>query len=178
MGAAEPDRLSRRAFGKLGSNGIVSVQDCEVLRALGFEQSSFRVHVALEGVMTVQVILRHVEARGDFCSETFDRLQLEAGKLQHVPLTEPRRLDHRSRRRTDVASYLASDSRFPKNVPCERCRGRLSIRAGDANVLAGEKRRGQLEFSDHGNAARADVLEQIQVRGNPRRDYYQFRLLE
>ena len=37
-----------------------------------------------------EAILKSFEARGDFCSETFDRLQLEAGKLQHVPLTEPR----------------------------------------------------------------------------------------
>ena len=84
-------------------------------------------------MMAVQVILRHVEARCDFCSETFDRLQLEAGKLQHVPLTEPRSLYHRSRRSPDVPAHLASDFRFPKNVPGERGRGRLSVRAGDAD---------------------------------------------
>ena len=48
--------------------------------------------------MAVQMILRHVQAGRDVRAKSFDRFQLKAGKLQHVPLPGPRRFHHLGRR--------------------------------------------------------------------------------
>ncbi len=84
----------------------------------------------------------------------FGGFELEAGKLQHVPLVRARGLHHRRRRRSDVAAHLRGDAARLENMTGQRGGRGLAVRAGDADDLALKKPACQFQIADHAHAAR------------------------
>src|SRR5262249_44489357 len=127
---AEPNGAACTPFCVPAAHRVVNVQDCGIALALIHEQARLRFGVVCERVMSIQMIRRNVEARADLRPELLRGLELETGKLEHVPLIRPRRSDHRTWRAPDVSADLRGRS---ENVSGERRSGRLAIGAGDAD---------------------------------------------
>ncbi len=78
VGSAEPDGFRFCPHGERHRNGIVGIEHREIVRPLRLEQTGLGVRVVFEGVVTVQMILRHVKTGGDGRAECLDGFQLEA----------------------------------------------------------------------------------------------------
>ena len=76
---AEPFHAGGGMRSELHAHRVVGVEDGDVAGAHGLEQPSLGGGVTLEGVVAVQVILRHVEREADVRAKIRNRLQLEAG---------------------------------------------------------------------------------------------------
>src|SRR6202040_875331 len=109
-----------RRFREGARYGIVGVEHGQVRGALVLEQSRLGGGVAFEGVVAIEMIRRDVERDSDVGSEGVDGFQLEAGEFEDVPLAGLRGLDHRARRRADVAAYLRGDAAGFQDVAGER----------------------------------------------------------
>ena len=137
---AEPLDGGGGPFGIPDAHRVVGVQHREIAGLLGLEEPSLGRGVSLEGVVAVQVILRHVERQADMRAEFRDRLELETGKLEHVPAIVARALHHRRHGRPDVSAHLHRHAGFPQDVADQAGGGGLAVRPGDPDGAAFEER--------------------------------------
>src|SRR5260370_17045002 len=84
-------------------------------------------------MVAVEMVGRDVQGHADLRAKAADGFELEAGKLEHVPLLRPRRIDHGGNRGTDIAADLRWNSRLAQDVARQRGGGGLSVRSGDAH---------------------------------------------
>ena len=99
-------------------------------------------------MVTVEMVRRDVQRHADLGPKATDGFQLEARKLEHVPLLRPRRIDHRRNRRPDIAAHLHRNSRLAQDMARQRGGGGLAVRSGNADDGTLEEITGQLHFAD------------------------------
>ena len=76
-------------------------------------------------------------------------------KLADDPRVARDGTDERRERATDVPRYLDRSVRCAKDGSQKRARGRLAIRAGDAENRIRKESRAELDLAPHGDPARA-----------------------
>ena len=124
-----------RGVGDAG--GVVGVQHGEIAGLLGLEEAALGGGVVLEGVVAVEVVRRDVERHADVGAERLDGLELEARKLEHVPLRPGAESSTIAvTGRADIAAHLDRDAALPQDVADHGGGGGLAVGAGDADGAA------------------------------------------
>ncbi len=100
----EPDRGPRRDLRPRAAPRIVRIQHRPILLRLQTEQAAFGLRVGVHRVMPVHIFLREIQAHRNMRTKSLDRLQLETGEFQHVPLLRTRIGHHVNHRPPDIAA--------------------------------------------------------------------------
>ncbi len=178
LAPAEPE--TARPFRRQASGGgIVGVHHGRIFGALILENSLFRPGVGFERGVTVEVIGRQVEQRGNVGTEMIgDGLELKAGNLGHGDRVVPGLIHQRNERRAHVSADQHAAAGFAQDVAREQRGGGLAVRAGDRDQLAAQEARCQLNLAPDRNAAGARRGERLDFERNAGAGHDQVRVEE
>ena len=118
--------------------------------------------------MPVEMIGLEVEQDGDARAETVDVLELKARQLADDPRIRGERAVEARQRSAYVPGHRDRFAGCPEHRAEQLARGRLSVRAGDADEGVGEQAETELDFAPDRNAARARSLRQRRVSRHTR----------
>jgi hypothetical protein len=132
--------LDPQARARNGANA--ARYDREVLCGLVLEDPELGVAVTLEGAVPVEMVRLEVEENRDPGTEFLDVLELEARELAHDPLIGLHLTDQLAQRGADVPGGPRAEHRAQ-----QLGRGRLPVRAGDADDRILQVARSELDLT-------------------------------
>src|SRR3954470_17991927 len=98
--------------------------------------------------MAIEMVGRDIQDDGDGRMKFFDRLKLEAGYLEHIPILCRRSIHELDHRRPDISPHENLLPRMCQNLSRKGCSRGFPVRAADSDDLALQVTRGQLHLAD------------------------------